>query len=182
MHGTRGSCTKRERQTDTHTRERERDSTTKLGCTCILRRKTKREVGFSTTKLKNCCYELGEEKTGRKQTQNSEREKEHELAHIERHESQERRQKRERDGRERERERDERGRERGSVYCDNRRNRVPFWHGRRKNTHTDGLSDGLRKGRTDGKEGRTGKKEGRKENKRQRSCFFPLSFRVSESV
>jgi hypothetical protein len=32
-----------------------------------MRRKTKREVGFSTTKLKNCCYELGEEKTGRKQ-------------------------------------------------------------------------------------------------------------------
>jgi hypothetical protein len=32
-----------------------------------MRRKTKREVGFSTTKLKNCCYELGEEKTRRKQ-------------------------------------------------------------------------------------------------------------------
>jgi hypothetical protein len=61
----------RERDTHTHThtreRERERDSTTKLGCTSIMRRKTKREVGFSTTKLKNCCYELGEEKTGRKQ-------------------------------------------------------------------------------------------------------------------
>jgi hypothetical protein len=57
----------RERETRERERERERDSTTKLGCTSIMRRKTKREVGFSTTKLKNCCYELGEEKTGRKQ-------------------------------------------------------------------------------------------------------------------
>jgi hypothetical protein len=55
----------RERETERDTRER--DSTTKLGCTSIMRRKTKRELGFSTTKLKNCCYELGEEKTGRKQ-------------------------------------------------------------------------------------------------------------------
>jgi hypothetical protein len=38
-----------------------------------MRRKTKRKLGFSTTKLKNCCHELGEEKTGRKQTQNSAR-------------------------------------------------------------------------------------------------------------
>ncbi len=69
------------------------------------------------------------------------------------------------------------------MYCDNRRNRVPFWHGRRKNTHTDGLGDGLTEGRTDGRERRKeGRKEGRKEKKRQRSCFFPLSFGVSESV
>jgi hypothetical protein len=68
MHGKRSTCTNKERE-----REREIHSTTKLGCSSIMRRKTKREVGFSTTKLKNCCYELGEEKTGRKQTQNSER-------------------------------------------------------------------------------------------------------------
>jgi len=67
VHGTRGTCTKRERERETRERGRERDSTTKLGCTSIMRRKTKREVGFSTTKLKNCCYELGEEETGRKQ-------------------------------------------------------------------------------------------------------------------
>jgi hypothetical protein len=76
--------------------------------------------------------------------------------------------------REDKRERDTRDtRERGSVYCDNRRNRVPFWHGRRKNTHTDGLRDGLRKGRTDGRERR---KEGRKEGEQKTEILFLSPF------
>ncbi len=59
------------------------------------------------------------------------------------------------------------------MYCDNRRNRVPFWHGRRKNTHTDGLGDGLTEGRTDGRERR---KEGRKEGEEKTEILFLSAF------